>query len=735
MSTRYAGNSEAYKILEREYVEGYAIETLLRRAIPDERDGLKVVQRRTVYKGKTSKIQPNDKSQKMLGMVTTLHPHGDGSIYDAMVRMCDKRGQQNIPLLKGQGSFGIVYSSDKPAAARYTEMWLHDNANDFFTCPKAVDWVEAEIASEGQEPGALNVSYPAILTQVSSGIAVSASSDIPSFNFWDVLDITEKYLKKGVLEPGDEIVPDFPTGANIIFNQKELFKIMKTGIGKFKIRAEIQVRGKEIDILEVPHGFTVEQMRRRIKNLEDIPEIRECEISTGATSDAKLTITCSNAKVVDSVVAKLLAKGILQRNFTSRMVTVFGNSIHVTGGIEGILRRWVPWRQGVIQKHYKEQIRDLEDKTIELGYFIRLVTNEEWRDSYVEKVTRHGSAEGAGYLKEIFDDIPESAITWISERAISSFNNGGKYIKQYEALLNEIEESREYMNDPDKRIMEDFAELRAKHEGEFQRKTHVSMQDYKFEKVTEDEDVVDDSYAMYFIYKDGFVFKTRGETPNKVGSPLVASIVGQANSVIMVLNTAGNIVRVYGEDIKFNTARDTGTHIQGYSGCDDGEVVGAFEVDGSRKAIYYADGWIGFLDTNEFLGQKRKTRLIRNGVCKEIGNVPVTIFDMPEGNYTILGAAQGVNSKGVEETWLGVKNSENIVPKSRTSRTRLFVPKEDMLANEFLIIDEGDRSDFWDCGESVIPISEGMFEENMRKVPMFWDGFQRWGEAFQPVLG
>lgn len=728
MSTRYSGNSEAYSVLEKEYVEGYAVETLLRRAIPDERDGMKRVQRRTLYKAVTEKIKRNDKSQKMLGLVSTIHPHGDQAIYDTMVRMCDKRGQQNIPLLEGQGSLGIVYSSDKQAAARYTEMWVHENANDFFTCQKGVDWVPAEVVSEGMEPGALNVSYPALLTMVSSGIAVSTSSEIPSFNFWDVLDITEKYMRKGVLEAGDEIVPDFPTGANIIFNQKELYKIMKSGVGRFKLRAEISVVGKEIHVEEVPYGTTIEQMRRRIKALEDIPEIQECEISTGATSSSKLTITCSNAKVVDSVVAKLMSKGILQRTVNSRMVTVFDKQIHVSGGIEGVLRRWVPWRKGVIQKHYTVHKADLEKKIEELRFFIMLINNPEWRDEYVERVTKVGRHDGAEFLRSVLEGVTDTAISWISERPISAFNNGGKYVNQYESILKEIEEAEGYIYDPKKRILEDFEDLRSRNRGKFERKTRVSKVDFAFKKSDEAEEEIDESFALFHVYRDGFIFKTRGEAPAHTGSPLLAVITAKANSVIMVLNTAGNIIRVYGEDVPFSGARGGGIHVQGYSGADDGSVVSAFELTGDKKMIYYSDGWVGFLDTSEFVGQKRKTRLVRNGVSREIGNTNVLVMDMPETErYAIVGAAEDTN------LYIGVKYSENIVEKSRTSRTRLFTTPNDLKATEVLVLDEGVRDDFWHCEEGVIPVNKAMFEESMKKIPFFWEGLEEYADAFQTV--
>ena len=133
----YNGSSDGFQSITDGYVE-YSREVISRRAIPDLRDGLKPVNRRILYTAHKSNQKQLQKCVSVVGDAVKLHPHGDGSVYGAMVLMTDSNGSWNVPVFKGQGNLGHVYSSDPPAAARYPKVMLNKNADEYYYIPYAI---------------------------------------------------------------------------------------------------------------------------------------------------------------------------------------------------------------------------------------------------------------------------------------------------------------------------------------------------------------------------------------------------------------------------------------------------------------------------------------------------------------------------------------------------------------------------------------------------------------------
>lgn len=659
----YNGSSEGFKYLVDGYL-AYSEEVIARRAIPDVRDGLKVVQRRIIY---SAEVNDKKQFQKCSGFVADamkLHPHGDSSVYGAFTLMTDVNGSWNVPLFRGMGNLGKVYSSNPPAAYRYPKAVLHDNAKEYFKEKDIFNLVQSE-EGDGVEPEVLLPSFPTVLVNGTAGIAVSVGTRIPSFNFGDVLDLTMKYINNGKLsiEDDDIIYPDFPTGGILVKNDSEVAKVMMTGLGKLKIRAKVEIQGNEIIVTEVPYGKTFEGIVKAIENAE-IREIKSAMDLTGNDSNGKVVIVCKSKKSVEPVLLELYRRGILQTTFASNMLVVNKGKPYIMG-VYGVIEEWVKFRREVIIKKFEVELSKIVADMLKYDYFVRLVNNKEWRDTYVDLVGKKTKKLGDEYIHQIFEDIPDDVADWISSRALSTFNNGGKYGERY----NELAEYKRYCEDmrdnPDKYIIKELSDLRSGKSEYCERKTFISSTDYRFSKITDSDVIEDDSYCVYTLTKDGFMHKTRDAFSS---DDIMLSFDGAANSDLVGFDNYGRVLRISGNDIPFTMLGSQGIYLPklfSASDVDDYRILYMCVCDGSKKMLVYRDGYVGFFDTSEWVG-KKVVRVTKSGVPLAVMDKLLEIYeerDYPQ--FLMLGDDSGRNIK------IGLVQTCRIPERSRTSRAKV----------------------------------------------------------------
>lgn len=627
MDEIYTGSSESFGEIVDGYID-YGKSILIQRAFPDVRDGLKPGARRILYSSYVSKFTSLKKSATLVGRAMEVHPHGDGSIYLTLAHMTDKNGSYNVPFYKGHGDLGNVYSSNAPAAMRYSEAMLdQDTIRDMFGDFEFIKMIPAE-EGEGEEPEVLPASFPVILVNGTSGLGVSVSADIPSFNLGDVLDLTVKYLENGELTVDDIIVPDFPTGGILVRNDEELLKIMLTGKGKLRVRAKVEISGKDIKVLEVPAGKTAENIMNMITKA-DIKEIDKVLIATGRDSDSRLLITCKTKKVVEYVLMELYRRGILQTNYSSNMLMVNGDKPLLTG-VYNVVKEWCKWREGVVKTRYSEYIRSVKKEIETLSYFVRLVNNTEWCDTYVETVLKSNTPkqEAEAYLIEIFEDIPKDVCSWIYDRKLTSFRRVGKYTEKYESLLEVLKEYEYLYEHPETQIIKELKELKSLRKEQTVRKTEITYRDYKFSKAV-DAEIPDTSFCVYTLKKDGFLMKTRSVVED---DDVLCSIEADASSILVGFDNFGRVLRVVGSEIPFTPYKGDGTYLPGYfdsSFQEDYRVLFMCLLDGKRHMIVYKDGYVGFFDTSEWVG-KKIIKVVSQGVDLHVYDMIVDII--PEDN-------------------------------------------------------------------------------------------------------
>lgn len=659
----YTGSSDGFKSLTDGYIE-YAHEVIAGRAIPDLRDGLKPVNRRILYSAYLNKKKDFQKCAVFVADAMKLHPHGDSSVYGAFTLMTDSNGSWNMPVFQGMGNLGHVYSSMPPAAYRYPKARLNDTAEEYFKERAVMDFVPAE-EGVGQEPVVLCPTYPSVLVNGTSGIAVSVGTRIPAFNFGDVCDLTIKHIRNGCLELSDIIYPDFPTGGVLVKTDSEVAKIMVTGVGKLKVRAHVEINGKEIVVSEVPFGKTFEGIKRLVEESE-IQGISSVMNLTDRNSDGQVVITCKTKKIVNYVLMELYRKNILQSTYASNiLVTMNGKPMML--GVHEIIKHWVEWRKEVLRKKFKLELDGIADELQTLNFFIRLISNEAHKDAYIAKATKVSKYEADKFLHEVFPNIPDSVCNWISERSISAFNKGGRYITRHENLL----ESQRYYEDclahPENYIVSELENLKKSKAGEYDRKTFISNLDYRFSKVTASEEVEDDSYCVYTLRKDGYLTKTR-EVPEK-DENIINIAEGAANSALFGFDNFGRILRISGSEIPFTAYGESGVYLPKLFEAtfeDRYKVLYMGILDGKKRMLVYSDGYIGYIDTSEWVG-KKLVRYLGSGVCTAVMDKLLQVYEEDQIPQCIVLADD--TGKHVK---VGVVDTAEVVMRSRTSRTKIF---------------------------------------------------------------
>ena len=275
--------TEYAELMQKSYID-YAMSVIIARALPDVRDGLKPVQRRTLYDMRELGIRhdrPYRKSARIVGdTMGKYHPHGDSSIYDALVVMA-QTFKKELPLVDGHGNFGSI-EGDGAAAMRYTEARLQKVTEEAFLADldkDVVDFVPNFDETE-KEPSVLPVKIPNFLINGSEGIAVGMTTSTPPHNLAEVIDAELAYLADPEITTAELMKimpgPDFPTGG-IVTNQDELLSVYETGSGKIRIRGKVETeKGKNgrtnLVITEIPYTMIGANIAKFLSDVASLAE-------------------------------------------------------------------------------------------------------------------------------------------------------------------------------------------------------------------------------------------------------------------------------------------------------------------------------------------------------------------------------------------------------------------------------------------------------------------------------
>ena len=357
--------------IEKNYMP-YTMSVIVSRAIP-EIDGFKPAHRKILYTMYNMGLLKGarTKSANIVGAVMKLHPHGDQSIYETMVRLT--RGNETLlhPFVDSKGNFGKQYSSEtKYAAPRYTEAKLDSFCETLFDGidKNAVNMID-NYDGTMKEPQLLPTAFPNILVSPNSGIAVGMASDICSFNLAEICDGTIAILKKPTIsvEKIMEIIkaPDFPGGGQIIYDYEQMKAIYSTGDGSFKIRSRYNYDPAEncIDIYQIPYSTTIEQIINKVASMVKEGRLKEVVDFRDETDKEGLKLTLDLRKGVDpdKLMQKLFKSTPLESSFKCNFNIIIDAEPRQLGVVD-ILTEWIAFRMECLSRELEFDLGKKKDK-------------------------------------------------------------------------------------------------------------------------------------------------------------------------------------------------------------------------------------------------------------------------------------------------------------------------------------------------------------------------------------
>ena len=438
--------------LEKNYMP-YAMSVIVSRALP-EIDGFKPAHRKLLYTMYDMGLltKQKTKSANIVGQTMRLNPHGDASIYETMVRLTKGHEALLHPFIDSKGSFGKHYSRDMAyAASRYTEAKLDDFCYELFSGidKDAVDFIP-NYDNTMEEPALLPTTFPNILVSPNLGIAVGMACSICSFNLNEICDGTIALLKNPntTIDRMLDIVkgPDFPGGAQILYDRDQMRKIYETGYGSFKMRAKYEYVKKNncIDVLEIPYSSSIEAIMKKATDMIKAGKLREVADVRDAIdlNGFKLTFDLKKDANPELVMKKLFAVTELENNFDCNFnILVDGTPMQL--GIREILNEWIKFRVKCVtreltfelgkKEHKLELLRGLAAILLDIDKAIRIIRNTEREEDVVPNL-----AAGFNITKVQAEYIAEIKLRNLNRQYII---NRVEEISQLETQIADIKET------------------------------------------------------------------------------------------------------------------------------------------------------------------------------------------------------------------------------------------------------------------------------------------------------
>jgi len=375
--------TEYSEIMEKSYID-YAMSVIVARALPDVRDGLKPVQRRTLYDMYELGIRydrPYRKCARIVGdTMGKYHPHGDSSIYESLVVMAQEF-KKGLPLVDGHGNFGSI-EGDGAAAMRYTEARLQKITQQAFLGDLDKDVVDfiPNFDETEKEPAVLPVRLPNLLVNGAEGIAVGMVTSIPPHNLGEVIDAVKAVIKDNKLSCEDLMQyiqgPDFPTGG-IVVNKDDLKEIYRTGSGKIRLRGKVEIEqvkgGKErLVITEIPYTMMGANIGKFLNDVASLVETKKTgdivDISNQSSKDGiRIVLELRKNTDTGNLINMLYKKTRLEDTFSVNMLAVSDGKPE-TLGLKAVIEHHIDFQFELTTRKYRTLLnKELEKKEIQEG--------------------------------------------------------------------------------------------------------------------------------------------------------------------------------------------------------------------------------------------------------------------------------------------------------------------------------------------------------------------------------
>ena len=491
----------------------YAMSVIISRAIP-EIDGFKPSHRKLLYTMYQMKLLGGGrtKSANIVGQTMKLNPHGDGPIYDTMVRLSRGYGALLHPLVDSKGNFGKVYSRDMAyAASRYTEARLDAICAELFRDidQDTVDFVD-NYDGKMKEPTLLPTTFPNVLVSANKGIAVGMASDLCGFNLGEVCDTTIAFLKN----PDHDIMttlkaPDLPTGGELLYDAAALADIYRTGRGSFKVRSRWRYVKEEnlIEVYEIPYSTTSEAILDKVSELLKAGKLKEIADMRDETdlSGLKLTIDLKRGTDPEKLMAKLFKMTPLMDSQSCNFNILIAGFPKVLG-VREILEEWTAWRMESVRRRVYFSMNKKKEKLHLLKGLRRILLDID-RAIQIIRDTEE-DAEVIPNLMIGFG-IDQVQAEYVADIRLRNINK--EYIlkrtQEVDALADEIADLEDIVSSPKrirKIIVDELTEVKKKYA--VPRHTQI-VYDHMDEPVMTVEDETPDYPVHLFFSKEGYLKK------------------------------------------------------------------------------------------------------------------------------------------------------------------------------------------------------------------------------------
>ena len=503
---------ELTKTLLKNYLP-YAKGVIIGRAIPSI-DGLKPSQRKLLYTMYNMKLLKGDKtkSTNIVGQTMRLHPHGDQTIYDTLVRMTTGNETLNVPYIESKGNFGKVYSKDLAyAASRYTEAKLAPICEEIFDGidENAVEFIN-NYDDTMTEPTLLPVKFPTILCNPSNGIAVGMGSHIPSFGLVNVCNSVIGILEGKITDEGSLVdvlgIPQFTTGGNVHIDRDNMARIAKVGKGSIVMTGTVVTYPDRIVITEIPYKVTAEAIVSAIEEHAKSGELREV---SGVSDEIdlhgfKLVVNLKRGSNPQAVLQKLHRLTPLRTQISFNTRVIISDECKEKGIFE-LLNDWIDFRVECIRRIYEFRYKKASEREymlsswekikLDIRAVANLIVNKDEAEAKQALITQWGLADDqADYILDM--RVREFTQDRLNKR-LRELNDVRNDMAAYKLVIDSDQAKYKIIIEDQKRIITKYGT---------KNKTHIApMIDFSKEKEEDNKVEINDDSVTVVLSKNGYV--------------------------------------------------------------------------------------------------------------------------------------------------------------------------------------------------------------------------------------
>ncbi|HEX3710050.1 MAG TPA: DNA topoisomerase IV subunit A, partial [Pseudolabrys sp.] len=618
--------------LEERYL-AYALSTIMNRALPDARDGLKPVHRRILYGMRLLRLDPNStfkKSAKVVGDVMgNFHPHGDQAIYDALVRLAQDFAQR-YPLVDGQGNFGNI-DGDNAAAMRYTEARLTEVARLLIDGidEDAVDF-RPSYDGTGEEPVVLPAAFPNLLANGSQGIAVGMATSIPPHNAAELCDaalflITNPKARSRTLLKYVK-GPDFPTGGVIVDSEAAIGEAYTTGRGSFRVRArwkqEDTGRGTYVVVItEIPWLVQKSRLVEKLAELindKKLPLVND--VRDESAEDVRLVIEPRSRSVDAELLMESLFKLTeLEARVPLNMNVLVKGRLPQVLGLSEALREWLDHRRDVLLRRSKHRLAEIEHRLEVLGGFLVAYLN---LDKVIKIIRKEDEPKPVLMKTFRLTDVQADAILNMRLRNLRRLEEM-QIRGEDKALREERTKLKSLIGSPQQQWKTIAGQIKETREA-FGPKTALGKRRTTFgEAPQHDEAAIEEAMVVrepitVVVSDKGWIRALRGHVGDlkgvafKTGDELKFAFPTETTAKILIFGSNGKFYTL--EASKVPGGRGHGEPVRLYFDLEqDADVVAAMPYQGGRKFLVASRAGNGFVvKEDDVLGTTRKGKQVLN---------------------------------------------------------------------------------------------------------------------------